>query len=156
MFRTMKLSDLDQILELSKEHFEAVGMVERGFTFIEPDAKKYLENVALDTDYIPIVHEKQNGDIDGIIVFQVHYSPYNHREKCAVEHLWYVKKGGSEITRSKLFVRLLREALKTLKAFRIDQTRISLPSKLYIGGTVGSFLERNGFEQVENLYMRRS
>ena len=80
---------------------------------------------------------------------------YNNKELCASEHLWYVKEGHSPIYRSKLFMNLLKEGVRTLKTLGINLVTIGLPKNSSIGDSVGSFLKRNEFIHIENIYKRR-
>ncbi|MGA1047383.1 MAG: hypothetical protein ACO3UU_05195 [Minisyncoccia bacterium] len=154
MLRTMKPKDVDKVMLIAKEHFDSVDMESRGFTYREDHAKEYIEHISKSEEYVPIVHEK-DGVIDGIIFFQMNYSPYNKNDLCASEHVWYVKKGESEIYRSKLFMDLLKSSVDLLNKLNVSLITISLPETVDIGQSVGRFLKRNKFLKTDSVYKRR-
>jgi len=154
VLRTMKEKDLDGVMAIAKEHFDAVDMASRGYTYREGDTRKYIEEIAASTEYLPIISDVE-GQIDGLIFFQINYSPYNHKEMCASEHVWYVKKGKPAVYRGKLFMTLLKESVRVLKEMGISLITVSLPETIDFGESVGKFLKRNEFSRVDSIYKRR-
>lgn len=154
-YRLLQPEDIDTIMPLAKEHFESVGMFDRGFTYNHTDAKEYMTDVSESDDYIPMVHIADNGTIDGIICFQINVSPYCHDDICASEHMWYVSKNVPDMYRSRIFTELFKTSIKVLELQGISLVIASLPKILDEGKTVGKFLTRHGFELLESVYKRR-
>lgn len=155
VLRIMNLVDVDSVMELTKEHFDSVNMVERGYSYVEADTRQYVEMVAESDDYTPIVSVNENQEVEGVLFFQINRSPYNNEELHGIEHAWYVKRSLNPVKRAKLFMKLLKEGTRTLETLGVRLIIISLPSATGIGVTVGNFLKRNGFKYTENIYRRR-
>ena len=138
MIRELYASDIYNLIPLCKEHFKAVHMEERLYSFDEDVARATLNNMVANKCYKSFVIA-DNGVVQGIISFIVCSSPFG-KQIVASEFLWYAKD-------PKNFIRLWDYAIMNIKA---DVFHVGIPLDM----TVRKFLERRGFSLKSLIYSK--
>jgi hypothetical protein len=141
MIRPMTIADVDNAMPLCREHFDAVNMTERFYTFHEATFKNTLYKLIKMDSSRCLVSERET--IDGICIFTIFTSPFDDKDIKAVELLWYAKT-------PRIFVRLFDSMETLLNDIPVLCVGLSVNS-----ATLQKHLKKKGFINTEITYSRR-
>jgi len=132
MIKEFEFKDFDSTLELCGEHFQAVEMGERLYTFDSERSEDTLRSVLNGQAFRNWI-TSENGITTGIISFTLYSSPFGN-QVIANEFLWYARKNSD-------FIRLFKHAMKNIKC---DVFNIGIPA--LNNDVVQTYLLKQGFK----------
>lgn len=137
-------SDIEPMMPLFREHFEAVNMKRRLESFDEMTVLSTTKNYARSPFYQTLIAVKDNEYL-GVIVFVVARSQADSKLKRAAEILWYAKS-------KKIFLELFK---------RIEKILIEKSYNIAIGFEINNkalekFLTKKGYIQNEIVLIKNT